>query len=36
MVAHFKHYLMGETGYDYYLSAAYSDANEPTVSFVAQ
>ena len=36
MVAHFKRYLMGETGYDFYLSSEYSDANEPAVSFVAQ
>jgi predicted dienelactone hydrolase len=36
MVAHFRRYLLGETGYDFYLSSEYSDANEPTVSFVAQ
>ncbi len=36
MVAHFKRYLLGQTGYDDYLSSAYSDANEPAVSFVAQ
>lgn len=36
MVAHFKRYLLGETGYDYYLSAAYADTNEPAISFVAQ
>ncbi len=36
MVAHFKRYLLGETGYDFYLSSEYSDANEPAVSFVAQ
>ena len=36
MLAHFKRYLLGETGYDYYLSAAYADTNEPAISFVAQ
>ena len=36
MVAHFKRFLMGETGYAPYLSAAYARANEPAGSFVAQ
>jgi len=36
MVAHFKRYLLGQTEYDAYLSAAYADANEPAVSFEAQ
>jgi predicted dienelactone hydrolase len=36
MVAHFKRYLLGQTGYDHFLSTAYSDTNEPAVSFVAQ
>jgi hypothetical protein len=36
MVAHFKRYLLGQTEYDEYLSAAYADANEPEVSFEAQ
>ncbi len=36
MVAHFKRYLLGQTGYDDFLSAEYSGAKEPAVSFVAQ
>jgi len=36
MVAHFKRYLLGQTEYDEYLSAAYADANETAVSFEAQ
>lgn len=36
MVSHFKRYLLGETGYDGFLSAEYATANEPAVSFVAQ
>ncbi|MFW2390497.1 MAG: alpha/beta hydrolase family protein, partial [Polyangiales bacterium] len=36
MVAHFKRFLMGEAGYDEYLTAAHAIANEPSVSFDAQ
>jgi predicted dienelactone hydrolase len=36
MVSHFKRYLLGETGYDAFLSTEYATANEPAVSFVAQ
>jgi hypothetical protein len=36
MVAHFKRFLLGEAGYDRFLSAAYADENEPDVDFVAQ
>jgi predicted dienelactone hydrolase len=33
MVAHFKRFLLGQVGYDQFLTAAYADANEPAVSF---
>jgi len=36
MVAHFKRYLLGQVGYDEFLTAAYADENEAAVSFVAQ
>ncbi|MDH3622321.1 MAG: hypothetical protein OES69_14360 [Myxococcales bacterium] len=36
MVAHFKRFLLGQTGYDRFLTAAYANANEPAVSFVAK
>ncbi|MGD8608360.1 MAG: hypothetical protein PVH21_13775 [Myxococcales bacterium] len=36
MVAHFKRYLLGERGYDRYLSSRYAQDNEPAVSFVAR
>jgi len=36
MVAHFKRYLLGQTGYDQFLSASYADTNEPAVSFVTK
>ena len=36
MVAHFKRFLLGQIGYDRYLTAAYADKNEPAVSFVAK
>lgn len=34
MVAHFKRYLLGERGYDRFLTAAYARDNEPAVTFV--
>ncbi len=33
MVAHFKRYLLGQTGYDQFLTTAYAEANEPAVGF---
>jgi hypothetical protein len=33
MVAHFKRFLLGQVGYDQFLTEAYADANEPAVSF---
>jgi len=33
MVAHFKRFLLGQVGYNQFLTAAYADANEPAVSF---
>jgi hypothetical protein len=33
MVAHFKRFLLGQVGYDQFLTTAYADANEPDVSF---
>ena len=36
MVAHFKRFLLGQTGYDRFLSAVHAEANEPAVTFVAQ
>jgi hypothetical protein len=36
MVAHFKRFLLGQVGYDEFLTAAYADENEPAVSFVAK
>jgi hypothetical protein len=36
MVAFFKRYLVGEAGYGDFLTAAYADANEPTVELLAQ
>jgi predicted dienelactone hydrolase len=36
MVAHFKRYLLDQTGYDLFLSASYADANEPAVNFVTK
>ena len=33
MVAHFKRFLLGQVGNNQFLTAAYADANEPTVSF---
>ena len=32
MVAHFKRFLLGQVGNNQFLTAAYADANEPTVS----
>ncbi|MGB3050541.1 MAG: alpha/beta fold hydrolase [Polyangiales bacterium] len=36
MVAHFKRYLLEQTGYDRFLSASYAAANEPAITFVAK
>lgn len=36
MVAHFKRYLLGQSGYDRYLSTAYADQNEPAITFAQQ
>lgn len=36
MVAHFKRYLLGQRGYDRYLSSRYAADNEPAVSFVSR
>jgi predicted dienelactone hydrolase len=36
MVAFFKRHLVGEAGYGDFLTAAYADANEPTVELLAQ
>lgn len=36
MVAHFRRHLLGDEGYDEYLSTSYADANEPAIDFVAQ
>jgi len=36
MVAHFKRYLLEQTGYDGFLSASYAADNEPAISFVAK
>jgi predicted dienelactone hydrolase len=36
MVAHFKRFLLDQTGYDQFLSAAYADENETAVSFEAK
>ena len=36
MVAHFKRYLLEQTGYDRYLSLEYAEANEPAISFEKQ
>lgn len=36
MVAHFKRYLLDQTGYDEYLSAAHAEANEPAIAFEAR
>jgi len=36
MVAHFKRFLLDQTGYDRFLTAAHADADEPAVSFVAR
>ena len=36
MVAHFKRYLLGQTGYDQFLSSSYAAANEPAITFVAK
>jgi predicted dienelactone hydrolase len=36
MVAHFKRYLLGQTGYDRFLTSEYATANEPAVSLVAK
>jgi predicted dienelactone hydrolase len=36
MVAHFKRYLLGQRGYDRFLSSDYADDHEPAVSFVAK
>ena len=36
MVAHFKRFLLDQTGYDQFLSAAYADENETEVSFEAK
>ena len=36
MVAHFKRFLLGQTGYDQFLSTAYADENETEVSFEAK
>lgn len=36
MVAHFKRYLLGQRGYDRFLSSEYADDNEPSVTFLAK
>lgn len=36
MVAHFKRFLLGQVGYDQFLTTAYAGANEPDVSFEAK
>jgi predicted dienelactone hydrolase len=36
MVAHFKRYLLEQTGYDGFLSASYASENEPATTFVAK
>jgi predicted dienelactone hydrolase len=36
MVAHFKHFLLGQVVYNRFLSPAYADENEPDVSFAAK
>jgi predicted dienelactone hydrolase len=36
MVAHFKRYLLDQTGYDQFLTPAYAEANEPAISFVTK
>jgi predicted dienelactone hydrolase len=36
MVAHFKRYLLEQTGYDRFLSASYAADNEPAISFEAK
>ncbi len=36
MVAHLKRYLLGQTGYDQFLSSSYAAANEPAIAFVAK
>ena len=36
MVAHFKRHLLGQTGYDSFLSTSYAAANEPAITFVAK
>ncbi|MBW2588307.1 MAG: hypothetical protein JRD92_15385 [Deltaproteobacteria bacterium] len=33
MVAHFRRFLLGQVGYNQFLTAAYADANESAVSF---
>ncbi len=36
MVAHFKRYLLEQTGYDRFLSASYAADNEPAITFEAK
>ncbi len=36
MVAHFKRFLLDQVGYGEFLTAAYADANEAAISFVAK
>ena len=33
MVAHFRRFLLGQVGYNQFLTAAYAETNEPAVSF---